>query len=84
MGYLSVVSALTRLGVDPREEAAHLTPLAKARAAETLVKLPIRRMESLDDLTISRRLVELSPPDKPAPSQAASRQGQGRRSIEGP
>ena len=57
---LSVVSALTRLGVDPWEEAARLTPLPKARAAETLAKLiarlPIRRTESLDDLAICRRL----------------------------
>ena len=39
---LSVVSALTRLGVDPWEEAARLTPLPKARAAETLAKLIAR------------------------------------------
>ena len=38
---------LTRLGLDPWEEAARLTPLPKARAAEALAKviarLPIRR-----------------------------------------
>jgi len=82
---LSVVSALTRLGVDPWEEAARLTPLPKARAAETLAKLiarlPIRRTESLDDLVICRRLVELLPADKPARSLGCERTGQGRRSI---
>src|SRR5712672_9319 len=36
---LSVVSALTRLGVDPWEEAARLTPLPRARAAEALATL---------------------------------------------
>jgi hypothetical protein len=70
---LSVVSALTRLGLDPWEEAARLTPLPKARAAEALAKLiarlPIRRMISSDDLVISQRLVELLPDQKSVPSQ---------------
>jgi hypothetical protein len=82
---VSVVSALTRLGVDPWEEAARLTPLPKARAAETLAKLiarlPIRRTESSDDLVICRRLVELLPSDKPARSLGCEGQGQGRGSI---
>src|ERR1700693_2122438 len=51
---LSVVSGLTRLGLDPWEEAARLTPLPKARAAEALAtliaRLPIRRTLSSDDL----------------------------------
>src|ERR1700745_2325052 len=67
---LSVVSGLTRLGLDPWEEAARLTPLPKARAAEALAKviarLPICRTQSSDDLAISRRLVELLPTQKPA------------------
>ena len=62
---LSVVSGLTRLGLDPWEEAARLTPLPKTRAAEALAsliaRLPIRRTQSLDDLAISRRLVQLLP-----------------------
>jgi hypothetical protein len=62
---LSVVSALTRLGMDPWEEAARLTPLPKPLAAEALAKLiarlPICRSQSLDDFAISRRLVELLP-----------------------
>jgi hypothetical protein len=70
---LSVVSALTRLGLDPWEEAARLTPLPKARAAEALAtliaRLPIRRTLSSDDLIISQRLVELLPDQKSAPSQ---------------
>ena len=80
---LSVVSALTRLGVDPWEEAARLTPLPKARAAEALAtlitRLPIRRTQSLDDLAISRRLVELLPDQKPAPLQGRERVGAGQK-----
>ena len=84
---LSVVSGLTRLGVDPWEEAARLTPLPKARAAETLAKLiarlPIRRTESSDDLVICRRLVELLPSDKPARSLGCERAGAGQRKYWG-
>ena len=80
---LSVVSALTRLGIDPWEEASRLTPLPKARAAETLAKLiarlPIRRTESWDDLVICRRLVELLPADKPARSLGCERAGAGQK-----
>jgi hypothetical protein len=76
---LSVVSALTRLGLDPWEEAARLTPLPKARAAETLAgligRLPICRAGSSDDLVISQRLVELLPRQKPAPLPARNRAG---------
>jgi hypothetical protein len=65
---LSVISGLTRLDLDPWEEAARLTPLPKARAAEALAaliaRLPITRTEAQDDLTISRRLVELLPAQK--------------------
>ena len=78
---LSVVSGLTRLGLDPWEEAARLTPLPKARAAEALAtsiaRLPIRRTQSLDDLAISRRLVELLPDQKSAPLQGRERVGGG-------
>ena len=80
---LSVVSALTRLGIDPWEEASRLTPLPKARAAETLAKLiarlPIGRTGPLDDLAISRRLVELLPAGKPAPSPGCERAGAGQK-----
>ena len=74
---LSVVSGLTRLGLDPWEEAARLTPLPKTRAAEALAsliaRLPIRRTQSLDDLAISRRLVELLPAQKTPPLQGRER-----------
>ena len=78
---LSVVSALTRLGLDPWEEAARLTPLPKARAADALAKmiarLPIHRTQ-LDDLAISRRLVELLPAQATPPSQRRARPGAGQ------
>jgi hypothetical protein len=79
---LSVVSGLTRLGLDPWEEAARLTPLPKARAAEALAKviaqLPIHRTQSLDDLAISRRLVELLPAQATPPSHRRARPGAGQ------
>ena len=82
---LSVVSGLTRLGLDPWEEAARLTPLPKARAAEALAKLiarlPIRRTQSLDDLAISRRLVELLPAQNAAPSQARGSTWSGQKNY---
>ena len=80
---LSVVSALTRLGLDPWEQAARLTPLPKARAAEALAtliaRLPMRRTLSSDDLAISQRLVELLPDQKSAPLQGRERVGAGQK-----
>jgi hypothetical protein len=62
---LSVISALTRLGVDPWEEATRLAALPKARAAEALApmiaRLPISRPQPSDNLVITQRLVELLP-----------------------
>jgi hypothetical protein len=62
---LSVVSGLTRLGVDPWEEAARLAALPKALAAEALApmiaRLPIGRPQLSDNLTVTQRLVELLP-----------------------
>jgi hypothetical protein len=82
---LSVVSALTRLGLDPWEQAARLTPLPKARAAEALAtliaRLPIRRTLSSDDLAISQRLVELLPDQKSAPLQGRERVAAGQKEI---
>jgi hypothetical protein len=84
---LSVVSGLTRLGLDPWEEAARLTPLPKARAAEALAKviaqLPIHRAQSLDDLAISRRLVELLPAQKMAPLQGREQAGAAQKKYWG-
>jgi hypothetical protein len=62
---LNVVSALTRLGVDPWTEAARLADLPKAVAAEalapTIARLSVGRPQPSDDLAISQRLVELLP-----------------------
>jgi len=62
---LSVMSALTRLGVDPWEEAARRAALPKAVAAEALApmiaRLPIGRLQPSDNLAITQRLVELLP-----------------------
>jgi hypothetical protein len=81
---LSVVSALTRLGLDPWEQAARLTPLPKARAAEALAtliaRLPIRRTLSSDDLAISQRLVELLPAQT-APLQARRATWSGQKNY---
>jgi hypothetical protein len=67
---LNVVSALTRLGVDPWEEAARLAALPKSLAAEALepmiARLPIYRRQQSDNLAISRRLVGLLPPGEHA------------------
>jgi hypothetical protein len=62
---LNVVSAFTRLDVDPWEEAARLAALPKALATEALepmiARLPIFRRQQSDNLVISQRLVELLP-----------------------
>src|SRR5580704_7943722 len=62
---LSVVSGLTRLGIDPWEEAARLAMLPRAVAAAALAPmigaLPVGRTELSDNLAISQRLVTLLP-----------------------
>ena len=62
---LNVVSGLTRLGLDPWEEAARLAALPRALAAEKLApiiaRLPVDRQQPSDNLAISRQLVELLP-----------------------
>jgi hypothetical protein len=67
---LNVVSALTRLDVDPWEEAARLAALPKALAVEALepmiAQLPIFRRQQSDNPVISQRLVELLPAGQPA------------------
>jgi hypothetical protein len=69
---LSVVSGLTRLGLDPWEEAAQLASLPKALAAEALApiigRLPFDRPERSDHVAISQRLVELLPEQRAAAS----------------
>jgi hypothetical protein len=62
---LSVISALTRLGVDPWEEAAQLAALSKVLAAEALApmiaRLSIGRSQQSDNVAIAQRLVRLLP-----------------------
>src|SRR5438093_4668147 len=69
---LNVVSGLTRLGLDPWEEAARLAALPKALAAEKLApiiaQLLFDRLQPSDNLAISRQLVELLPPHRGAAS----------------
>jgi len=69
---LNVVSGLTRLGLDPWEEAGRLAALPKALAAEKLApiiaRLPVDRPEPSDNLAISRLLVDLLPEHRQAAS----------------
>ena len=62
---LSVISALTRLGVDPWEEASRLAALSKVLAAEALApmiaRLSIGRSQQSDNVAIAQRLVGLLP-----------------------
>lgn len=62
---LSVLSALTRLEIDPWQEAARLTQLPRHQAAEnisrSLVALPGGRWTASEANTIATRLVELLP-----------------------
>jgi hypothetical protein len=62
---LSVISALTRLGVDPWDEAARLAALPKVLAAEALApmiaRLSVGRSPRSDDLAVARRLAGLLP-----------------------
>jgi hypothetical protein len=73
---LNVVSALTRLGVDPWEEAGRLAALPRPLAAEALApmlaRLPIGPPRPSDNLAISQRLVALLPQRGPAASPRAS------------
>jgi len=62
---LNVMSGLTRLGLDPWEEAARLAVLPKALAADTLAptiaRLTVGWSERPDNLAISQRLVAFLP-----------------------
>ena len=62
---VNVVSGLTRLGLDPWEEAARLAVLPKPLAVQKLVpiiaRLPFDRPQPADNLAVSRQLVELLP-----------------------
>jgi hypothetical protein len=74
---LSVISALTRLGLDPWEEAGRLSSLSKAEAVEQLarliVELPDADIPLSEARQIAAELVEQLPKfggDTPAPRQA--------------
>jgi hypothetical protein len=77
---LSVISALTRLDVDPWREAARLAALPKTRAVEALAsmitRLSIAQSARFDDMVIARRLVGLLPvhgnTDKPDRARATA------------
>ena len=62
---LSVISALTRLGLEPWEEAARLAALPKALAAEALApmiaRLSLTWGQRSDNLAIAQRVVGLLP-----------------------
>jgi hypothetical protein len=76
---LNVVSALTRLDIDPWEEAARLAALPKALAAQALepmiARLPIFRQQQSDNLVISWRLVELLPTGQQAATPCREQTG---------
>ncbi len=76
---LNVISALTRLGIDPWDEAARLAALPKALAAEALAtmiaRLPIARPPPSDDMVVSHRLVELLPMRTHASTSARGQNG---------
>jgi hypothetical protein len=72
---LRVISALTRLGVDPWDEAARLAALPKALAAEALAPMIARLCigpspPRSDDVAVARRLAGLLPMHKHAASPA--------------
>jgi hypothetical protein len=72
---LSVISAMTRLGVDPWDEAARLAALPKALAAEALATMIARlsigqSAPRSDDVTVARRLAGLLPMHEHAASPA--------------
>jgi hypothetical protein len=76
---LNVVSALTRLDIDPWEEAARLAALPKSLAVEALepmiARLPIFRRQQSDNLVITQRLVELLPASQQAATPCREQTG---------
>jgi hypothetical protein len=68
---LSVFSALTRLDIDPWQEAARLSKLSRSRAsqalASTITRLPNGAWTTADAEGIAERLVELLPGGATAP-----------------
>jgi len=84
---LSVLSALTRLNLDPWKEAAELSELPQASAAQRLAsliaRLPGGRWALVDAATIAQNLVELLP--HPGNSRTPPARGvPGLRQLSGP
>lgn len=79
---LSVVSALTRLGIDPWREAARLSSLRQEEAvnalAPVIARFPGGRWELSDARGIAARLVALLPQARFTPG-AATGVGRGKR-----
>lgn len=73
---LSVISALTRLGIDPWDEAAQLADLPKVLAAEALApmiaRMSLGRSPRSDDMAVARRLTGLLPLREHAASSGRS------------
>jgi len=71
---LSVLSALSRLDLDPRDEAARLSHLPNEAAADQLARmiarLPGRRWTAAETGRIAIRLIELLP-RQPSPARAS-------------
>ena len=82
---LSVLSGLTRLGLDPWEEAARLAPLPKVRAAEALAtliaRLPIDRTQAFDDWQSAGDWWSFCQHKKCLRCGVGNRQVRGRRNI---
>ena len=84
---LSVLSALSRLDLDPREEAARLSHLTKEAAAEQLARMIARLSDRRWTLSEARRiaggLIERLPPattaDKPGRRKTGAEQTPGSR-----
>jgi hypothetical protein len=82
---LSVLSALSRLDIDPRLEAARLSHLARDAAADQLARmiarLPGRHWTSLEMRRIATKLVELLPPPTDGSQENATPSGVAARTM---
>jgi hypothetical protein len=78
---LSVLSALSRLGLDPRDEAARLARLTKNAAADQLAamiaRLSDRRWSASEACRIASGLVERLPEGKAAANDGSAARGTG-------
>jgi hypothetical protein len=85
VGTLTVLTALTRLGIDPWQEAARLSDLPRETAAQVfaqmIAKLPEGDWKASDAEAIATRLVD-SLPLRSAPPIPSTAIGRARGSIE--